>query len=1753
MKPIILTIALLLGLSGYASQFYLYNNQVFSENQEASFQYYNYDYSRDHKLKRQNLQVTLYKVPEPTKFFSERVLNQSSLNMADDEVKKMKFIKTWQESLDGSGQYYYRSINLGKLATGVYIAEGIVSGEVSRIPIIITNYSIITKSLSDNVIGFVTDNQLGQEQMGFQFIAYQGDKVVNPAAINGSLAKFTVPQEQRSNYNYPIIALRGNDLAVSNGYYYQYYYNQTPGIKKFIFTDRSAYRPEQKVQFKGIVRKKNGFNYDVVQDSVYYTVTDPQNNEVYKGRAKLDSDGSFVDSLQLEPTFKLGQYKITANLVNMPANNGWWWGYTTNECTFLVEEYKKPEFDVKVKMDKPQYVNGEKIKATITADYFFGAPVTNAEVEYKIMKEQYHVPWYYNYPYYWWYEEWYGGYYTSNKQIVHTGTGKIGPDGEFEIEYETGEADKLNYKYTVIAEVRDASRRTIDGNSTAMVAYSEYNLSCNAGKYYYKPEETVDINISATDLARNPVSAEVKVRVYKDGRKEAKHLIKELAATTNALTGTVEASFNMKDAGYYYVDVIGEDSRGKETTTSCNVYVLKEKDYRYNWWGANHGNVKIITDKKVYMAGEKVKAMIYIPHEADALITLNGNELANYTVYSFKQGSDSIQGVIREIEFELNPEAYGKVEVALGYMNNGNFYQKREQLTVIPDNKYLNVEIEFTEEEYKPGTMATGTLKITDSKGRPVPDANLSLSTADESIYFLYPDQSKDIKKVFYDSEQINTQFAYQGNIYQQMNSVMIKPEEMKWRAEKFNIDFERWNYLSKNQWHRIIYESRSSEDLPRVNGYAVDFRTGEVIPGVKVKCGKQMVMTDENGFYSIDGLDKTYVTVKFSYNGKTTTIENISTSTWSDIGLSAAISSSKNKTVKLVESPEIYTYSWMAADSTSVSSTSGLATGTYAITVTDANGATVNGQIAANFIASDTKNTAGELFFTSSREEVDALADGTTEVTASGGAAGYRWDFGEGMDKRLSVIGETGAERGRYKTEMKTVEARIRSEFKDAIYWNPNLRTNANGKATIKLRLPDNLTTWRTTAKVITKDGKVGQGLAKITVKKNLLVRMETPRFMKVGDELLVATNIHNYLSTDKKVKVHLMSDGVAVFGTEQYIMVEANGEKRIDWKVEANWIRDAKLTVQALTDEESDAMEVTVPVLPHGLEMIEATTAYVTNTGTKTVEMIIPEETDLNTATMDINVSPSITATLLSSMDDLIGYPYGCVEQTMSRFLPNVLVANTLNKVGSNAANIDREELEKMVDKGAQRLGELQHNDGGWGWWENDKTHPFMTAYVVNGLYLAKKAGYKIDDALYQNGLSALRTQITSKKGDETTTAYMHMVAASADLGLWKRPKKSEFKNAYETALWAQAASFAGDDEAARNFVDELLKTATGETGMTFWGGKKFYYSWQDDNVETTANALKAILMVDPDSKVVPGAVQWLMNQRKGNSWHNTRQTAMTIFALQDLIKQEMNPEFEIQIYANNALVHTASFNKSNFSEKGKTITLTGEDFTASQVGVGEGKAQLRVGSNKIRIVQKGKGRSYISSRLRYFLDGTHQMSEEQLKNQAFSVERKYYKLVEKKTEEGIVYVKTAADREEILPGDNILVKVKVTAKSQKEFVLIEDPIPGGCEFIRDPQGFIIEGEANYSSGGNYWDRGYWGYWNWNRWYSHQEYRDNKLAMTITNLPKGDYEYTYLMKAQIPGKYKLTPAVAQLMYYPEVRGFSNFEEFNIQDDSDH
>ncbi len=720
-------------------------------------------------------------------------------------------------------------------------------------------------------------------------------------------------------------------------------------------------------------------------------------------------------------------------------------------------------------------------------------------------------------------------------------------------------------------------------------------------------------------------------------------------------------------------------------------------------------------------------------------------------------------------------------------------------------------------------------------------------------------------------------------------------------------------------------------------------------------------------------------------------------------------------------------------------------------------------------------------------------------------------------------------------------VEPAMRKDFKDMMFWTPSARTGSDGYAKLEVKFPDNLTTWRITARGVTKQTAVGQSVTRVVARKELLVRMETPRFLIQGDELLIATTVHNYLDKGKVTKVQFSGDNVLLADKEQTVEIPAGGEKRIDWKLTAPKTGTATISVKALTNEESDAMEMKVPVLPKGLKVATGQSTDIEDpSATRTLSFTIPDNSDPSTGQIYINVAPSLAGSILGALDELVGYPYGCVEQTMSRFLPTLVVADVLNKLDVPFDDKKRAEIPKMVASGLSRLYGMQHSDGGWGWWVNDETDAFMTAYVVYGMTIAKKSGFNVIDDRYNNGVAKLRSLVESGSSPDnrpmeaTTRAYMIYALSLAGDGSNDKMihdkiaalTRRDTLNNYGRALLTLASSANGDKQLAGSLAVKLESGATVNGANAFWSGKQWHYNWEDDQVETSAAVVRALLEQRGETELVKKGVRWLLSQKEGDAWHNTRQTAMVIYSLSDYLKKsrELEPDYTYVVKVNGREVQNGRMTRADVFAPEKQIKLE--------------RATLQSGVNSVTIEKNGRGRLYSATRLVYYATG----GAIQPASAGFKVTREMFELRKEKKGDVYVYTKRPFDGT-VKTGDEIFVKVKVTPDARYEYFMLEDPLPAGCEVVQNTDGYTIPGEVEYDEKARE-KRGWYG-WYW--WYADRDVRDEKVAFFATVIMPQQYEFSYVMRAQIPGKYSIMPSVGMLMYYPEVRGNSGQLALNI------
>jgi uncharacterized protein YfaS (alpha-2-macroglobulin family) len=699
------------------------------------------------------------------------------------------------------------------------------------------------------------------------------------------------------------------------------------------------------------------------------------------------------------------------------------------------------------------------------------------------------------------------------------------------------------------------------------------------------------------------------------------------------------------------------------------------------------------------------------------------------------------------------------------------------------------------------------------------------------------------------------------------------------------------------------------------------------------------------------------------------------------------------------------------------------------------------------------------------------------------------------------------------FKNEGDLVQPTIRKNFKDTAFWQPDVVTGADGRATVKVDLPDNLTTWRATARGVTADTKVGATKYKVVARKDVIMRLETPRFVTQGDTVTLSGIVHNYLNADKPTQISLEVNGAQLQNSgKQTVTIGKQGEYRIDWQISAPDVGEIKLLAKALTDTESDAVELPLTVVPRGLHQVKnESAAFSDENAEKTFSLNLPPSADARARSFRIDVAPSVAGTLFGALDYLTTYPYGCTEQTMSSFLPNVIVSQALKDVKTSSIR-NANDLPKKVQKGLDRLYAYQHNDGGWGWWKDDQSDPFMTAYVVSGLTLAKQNDYQVDDNRISSGREKLKQMLdsgTTEAGtqiDLETRAFMvYALEESGDADsrhLEKIFGERGNLQPYGRALLALTLKQRRDDKRAREVAAEIERTVAADDFSGHWEShRKAMLDFAESNdTEATALSLRALARIKPDSALLPRVARWLVSNRgKGYYWSSTKDTAFAIFGLIDYLKvsRELSPDYDMEVYLNGENVLTQHVSSAAASQTFSIYRKAGEV----------------TGTNEIRVVKRGKGMIYFSSSLDYY---TGEENVAARGSAELNLTREYLRL--KVVEDGykLKWV-TEPLRGEIHSGDMLVVRLKLNGAKARH-LMIEDPIPAGAEQV-DSVGNL---NLDYTSGHD-----------WSDWYSSREFRDNRTVFFLDYFDGGN-TLQYALRVQVPGQFRVAPARAELMYNP-------------------
>jgi len=688
------------------------------------------------------------------------------------------------------------------------------------------------------------------------------------------------------------------------------------------------------------------------------------------------------------------------------------------------------------------------------------------------------------------------------------------------------------------------------------------------------------------------------------------------------------------------------------------------------------------------------------------------------------------------------------------------------------------------------------------------------------------------------------------------------------------------------------------------------------------------------------------------------------------------------------------------------------------------------------------------------------------------------------------------------------------RGNFPDTAYWNPTLKTNNEGRLDLEIKLPDNLTTWRLAAIANSQEAAFGSKVSEVTVSRDVLIRPFLPRFLSIGDEAKLGAIVVNTSGEEQTLIAKIESEGLQITEDKSKRIVLADGaQEKLTWATVAKKSTSAKirLSIEDENKNPKDAVEIILPIKSYNTPETVSTSGQAKDTASE--KIVLPKELDPAQGSANISFSPSLGSDSINAIPYLLDYPYYCTEQITSRFMPAIFIHRILqNAKIDKSGSVNIKQLTDVINDGIQRLNNQQHADGGWGWWSEYNSDPFLTAYALSALSEAKKDKFIVADQTLERAQSYLEGQLAQGKSELSldTQVYILFVLRERNANL-SSYAANYFDRRFELSLEGRAylaismKDMPNMGSKAKRLYEELISLAKKTATTTHWEEPKQDYRFMGSNTTTTASILEAVTLFDKNNPLISEVVRYLMSIRIDSHWSTTRDTAAVIKAIssQLLSKGDQNVNENYRLELNGKLLKEGKFTKEDL------LKLQEYTISISNLNIG--------GESKLRITKSGTGNLYYNFNLKYYLP----FSEI------------------KPLEQGMVVVREFVDSKgNVLPKDTInentevWVRLIIVAPEERHFVIIEDTLPAGLESVNES---LKNVSVLNKEGPSLKEKG-----NQLLYFEHKEYHDDRTTLFANFLPPGVYEVSYRVRATTPGRYHYPPAQAYQMYVPDISGHS-------------
>jgi alpha-2-macroglobulin len=727
-------------------------------------------------------------------------------------------------------------------------------------------------------------------------------------------------------------------------------------------------------------------------------------------------------------------------------------------------------------------------------------------------------------------------------------------------------------------------------------------------------------------------------------------------------------------------------------------------------------------------------------------------------------------------------------------------------------------------------------------------------------------------------------------------------------------------------------------------------------------------------------------------------------------------------------------------------------------------------------------------------------------------------------------------------------VELGLRSVFKFVSYWNPSIKPDKDGKASIDFEVPDNLTGWRVLAMAVTPTDKMGLGEGHFAVNRPTEIRPVMPNQVTEGDSFQAGFSIMNRTDKTRELTMTVTAKGAIETTAGQNVHQITKTLTAEPYKRTTVWLPltakgDGKIKFTAKGGDSSDQDGVVHEFEVNKMSSLETGATYGSSTSGNITESVkFPEDIRTDVGKVYVTLSPSVIGNVEGAFGYIRDYPYACWEQKLTK---GVMAAHYLNlkKYISNEFTWDgsKDLPQSMLDLAAS----YQAPNGGMVYYVPDDRYadPYLSAYTALAFNWLKDNGYKVpsqvESKLNDYLLLMLRKDVAPDFYSAGMASTVRAVALAAlaknklitldDLRRYQ-PHIKEMDLFGKAHFMMATIGIDGADE-MRKEVFNLILSHADQTGGKFIFSEAFDDSYSrilTSSLRTNAAVLSALVAYGKteEGKLLVGDISFKMvryitqTRKQSGRWENTQENMFCMNGLIDYSKvyESENPSMSIIARLDKESMGEAKFKdvRDNPVELKKPIDTKDHGRKAAVI-----------------LERQGEGRFYYSVGLTYALKDL----KTDPVNAGIDVRREYSVERDGKW----ILLKTPM---ELKRGELVRVDLYVSLPAARNFVVVDDPVPGGLEPVnRDLATSSTvdadKADSDYAADSWWFHYGEWSYYGMSRWsFYHLELRHNAAIFYSEYLPAGNYHLSYTAQTIAPGKFTVMPTHAEEMYDPDVFG---------------